>query len=492
MASGLLQAKTGDSNVAIGKRWTERFLKRNGQLETAYSRALDNNRAKATHPGTIRRWFDLLASVVKEYEILPENVYNFDEKGVLMGMASGTKVITKIKDKRRFKTQPGNRELVTIIEAVNSMGWAIPPTLVFKAKHQQSSWWEQDIVRDTKIAVSPRGWTDSELAVEWLTEVFDPSTKEVTNGTTYRLLVLDGHDSHVTWQFVMACHARRILPLCLPPHTTHLLQPLDIAIFGSLQKAYGDLVTQKCENGVDSINKDLFISLYIEAREHTFRPTVIQAGFRATGLIPLDPQQVFKRLPQEERSTTPELLPKLLPDSSKTPKTAQQVRHQIEQFGTRSGRSPLLRKLEKGFAKVYADNILLNQQNRLLFSENRVRKLRKSTSKRLLSNDGRLMTKESAAMQQLMASNEQREQIRKTRYRIAKKEYQEYLREKNPHRKTLPKHKFVILPICHDSPEVSDDSEEGYDAPEDDIYERSSDIELEDSEASDEEMDEDN
>ena len=96
MASGLLQAKTGDSGVHVGKRWMERFLKRNGQLEIACSRALDNNRAKATHPGTIRRWFDLLASVITEYEILPEDIYNFDEKDVLMGMASGAKVITKI------------------------------------------------------------------------------------------------------------------------------------------------------------------------------------------------------------------------------------------------------------------------------------------------------------------------------------------------------------------------------------------------------------
>ena len=55
MASGLLQVKTGDLSKQIGKHWTERFLKRNGQLETAYSRALDDNRAKATHPGTIRR-----------------------------------------------------------------------------------------------------------------------------------------------------------------------------------------------------------------------------------------------------------------------------------------------------------------------------------------------------------------------------------------------------------------------------------------------------
>lgn len=105
-------------------------------METAFSRALDNNRAKATHFGTIRRWFSLLISVLAEYEILSENVYNFDEKGVLMSITSGVKVIVKIKNKRRFKTQSGNRDLVTIIEAINFIGWAISSTLVFKTKHQ--------------------------------------------------------------------------------------------------------------------------------------------------------------------------------------------------------------------------------------------------------------------------------------------------------------------------------------------------------------------
>ena len=97
---------------------------------------------------------------------------------------------------------------------------------------------------------NPRGWTDSELAVEWLTEGFDPATKETTASDPdfeppYRLLILDGHDSHVTWQFFMACHEQRILPLCLPPHTIHLLQPLDVAIFGPLQKAYGGVLVSR-------------------------------------------------------------------------------------------------------------------------------------------------------------------------------------------------------------------------------------------------------
>ena len=95
----------------------------------------------------------------------------------------------------------------------------------------------------------------------------------------------------------MACHNRKILPLCLPPHITHLLQPLDVAIFEPLQKIYDDLVSQESEAGIDSINKDIFINLYTEAREKAFTSNVIKAEFKATGLVSFNPQKVLKRFP---------------------------------------------------------------------------------------------------------------------------------------------------------------------------------------------------
>ena len=54
-------------------------------------------------------------------------------------MASAAKSHEKIKDNRRFKTQPGNRELITIIESVKAIDRAISLALVFREKYQQSS-----------------------------------------------------------------------------------------------------------------------------------------------------------------------------------------------------------------------------------------------------------------------------------------------------------------------------------------------------------------
>ena len=81
---------------------------------------MNDNRAKTTHLEIIRRFFDLLDRVIAKYYIKNKNIYNFDEKGVLMNITLAIKVISKVKNKHRFKTQSDNRELIIIIKCVNS------------------------------------------------------------------------------------------------------------------------------------------------------------------------------------------------------------------------------------------------------------------------------------------------------------------------------------------------------------------------------------
>jgi hypothetical protein len=58
----------------------------------------------------------------------------------------------------------------------------------------------------------------------------------------YRLLVLNGHESHHSAEFETFCKAHNIVTLCMPPHSSHLLQSLDIALFGPLKRSYGRMV----------------------------------------------------------------------------------------------------------------------------------------------------------------------------------------------------------------------------------------------------------
>ncbi|KAF1922397.1 CENP-B protein, partial [Didymella exigua CBS 183.55] len=76
-----------------------------------------------------------------------------------------------------------------------------------------------------KLSVSESGWTNNALSLEWLKH-FDAHTKASQVGA-YRLLILDGHKSHLNQDFKDYCLKNIILTLCMPPYLSHILQPLN-------------------------------------------------------------------------------------------------------------------------------------------------------------------------------------------------------------------------------------------------------------------------
>lgn len=52
------------------------------------------------------------------------------------------------------------------------------------------------------------------------------------------MLIYDGHHSHETVELLEAAVKAGIEIFALPPHTSHRLQPLDVGVFGPLQRAW--------------------------------------------------------------------------------------------------------------------------------------------------------------------------------------------------------------------------------------------------------------
>ena len=77
-----------------------------------------------------------------------------------------------------------------------------------------------------------------ELAsLTWLITVFQRYTNKKA-GNKRRLLIVDGHSSHVNMKFIDLCDSLNIILLILPPHSTHRLQPLNIGLFKPLATFY--------------------------------------------------------------------------------------------------------------------------------------------------------------------------------------------------------------------------------------------------------------
>jgi hypothetical protein len=99
--------------------------------------------------------------------------------------------------------------------------------------------------------------------------------------------------------------ALKTIPLCMPPHLSHLLQPLDIGYFAVLKRSYSRLVENQARTGYNHIDKLDFLAAYPQARAETFKLETIQNSFAAAGLVPINAYRVLSGLNISLRTPTP-------------------------------------------------------------------------------------------------------------------------------------------------------------------------------------------
>lgn len=80
-------------------------------------------------------------------------------------------------------------------------------------------------------AASKKGWIKKDIFFNYIKDVFIPNIGEERPV----LLVYDGHSTHVDIKVLELAVRNQITILKLPAHTSHLLQPLDLAVFKSLK-----------------------------------------------------------------------------------------------------------------------------------------------------------------------------------------------------------------------------------------------------------------
>ncbi|KAJ8113305.1 hypothetical protein OPT61_g4535 [Boeremia exigua] len=272
-----------------------------GPVSTNWPSTYNYKRALCKDSGIVQGWFSLVANVKAKYGIPDDDVHNFNKTGFMMGQISTGAVVTASERRGRLKTvQPGNWEWVTVIQGINAKGWAIPPFIIFKARHHLTGC-----------------WTTNELGLEWLKH-FDRHTKERTVGT-YRLLVIDGHESHESLQFQQYCKDNKIVTLCMPPHSSHLLQPLDVGCFSPLKTAYRRQAKILMCNQITHLTKSEFLPCFKAAYNAVFTASNIQGGFQGAGLVPFDPERVITALDVKLRTPSPPLPANNVPWQLQTP-----------------------------------------------------------------------------------------------------------------------------------------------------------------------------
>lgn len=267
----------------ISMSWWDSFRRRYSHLSLRTASTLSVARAKAPDPKCIEHYFNILEETLQELMESPSSIYNMDETGMPLDPKSPKTVHPRGKQDTHC-TSSGSKAQITVVGCVSASGQSLPPMIIWDRKTLNPLLAEGEIP-GTIYGLSSKGWMDGVLFEQWFARHFlryVPSSRPI-------LLLLDGHSSHFSPRAVQLAAEEQVIIFTLPPNTTHLTQPLDKGIFGPLKISWRRICHDfQSRNPGRVITRYDFSSLFSQAWIESMTPKNILAGFRVTGVHPLN------------------------------------------------------------------------------------------------------------------------------------------------------------------------------------------------------------
>ena len=293
-------------NVVVSNGWWERFLQRHPHLTLRTAYPLSYLRAMSSDRDSIERYYDLLEDTLRSNEIFddPTRIFNCDETGVPLN-PKPLKVVGEVGTKNPCNFTGNQKSQITVLACTSAAGYPLPPFVIFDRKTLTKELTKGE-VPGAAYGLSSKGWMDGELFRDWFIGHFlsyAPACRPL-------LLLLDGHSSHYCPEVIRTAASNGVVVFALPPHTTHLSQPLDKGAFAPLKMEWRKVAQSFISRhpGRD-ITRYEFSSLFAKAWSNAMTLGNIAAGFRVTGVYPFNRNAI--RLPSEEPSKfDPEALAK--------------------------------------------------------------------------------------------------------------------------------------------------------------------------------------
>lgn len=291
--SGISDARF--KNNCPGPDWLKSFVARHRLTQ----RLADNVKpARAEiNRDSVNLYFDELEKALAAAPA--ENIYNFDETNITDNPGVKT-VVCRRGLKRVERKMQHSKSSISLMYCGSASGVFLPPMVVYRAANCYTEW-TLGGPAGSLYDCSKSGWFDARCFARWFTEVF---VEHVQHQNGIKVLLGDNLASHFTLEVIEQCVTYNIRFVCLLPNATHLLQPLDVAVFRPLKIEWRKILESwhKESRVKGSIPKNQFPGL-LKKLQNQLKEENICSGFRAAGIFPTDRQMVLKRLPNHNQDT---------------------------------------------------------------------------------------------------------------------------------------------------------------------------------------------
>ena len=274
-----------------GKDWWYAFLRRHPQVVMRQPQALQAAHALSCTPQILDRWFAEFEQFLLQHDLLdkPFRIWNCDESGFPLCPKSG-KVLALQGARNVYHLTGNSKEQITTLCCISAAGGIIPPMHVFPGERFSYNPLEGG-VEGSYFGKSTNGWMTQELFFGWITRHY---AIHLPPGRPVCLLV-DGHSSHIDLDVSNSCQANQILLYCLPPHTSHVLQPLDVGLFSPMKHSWRVAATEYQQNEGKPIDKRSFARVFRSAYQKVVKLSSLVNAFKASGIYPVNRQAIDQK-----------------------------------------------------------------------------------------------------------------------------------------------------------------------------------------------------
>ncbi|SPJ74783.1 uncharacterized protein FTOL_04514 [Fusarium torulosum] len=233
-----------------------------------------------------KQWFKELSAVIEDLNIGASECWNADQAGIRMGVLREKVQCLIVRTKKRSRAEvlsPEDRETCTIIGTGNALGDTVAPWLIFKqfptlelgilkcditlewAKHfNRLSWEKSATVQERQLDFEEWFGCKEHLKKSHNPDViYDvPPEHHEKKDLVWRLLIIDGFSGHGSFEFREYCIKFNILVAFLLPHSTHILQPMDVGVFQYLKNAHQKKLREALRKGSLTFNSRDFAGAF--------------------------------------------------------------------------------------------------------------------------------------------------------------------------------------------------------------------------------------
>jgi hypothetical protein len=213
-----------------GPDFVKGFMKRHPRLTIRTTSMIKRARA-AVSSKVVEDFFKRFAKTAEG--VPPTHIYNYDESG-LKDDPGADKAIFRKGVKYAEQIRYHTKSQISVMFCGTISGKLLPPYVIYKAANCWESW-RQRGPDGARYTATPSGWFEGSSFTDWFKKVLLPDAKKLPGK---KVLIGDNLSSHINMEVISLCASNNIEFVCLPPNSTHLLQPLDVGIFGPMKQAW--------------------------------------------------------------------------------------------------------------------------------------------------------------------------------------------------------------------------------------------------------------